>query len=83
MELLEGERYKSIEEEEERKGERWLEEGEVITEEEVKKQIRRLKKGKAAGEDELETCIYGSRNITARITKLINKVWRGESMPEG
>lgn len=88
MELLEGKEHLGPTEERTREegteiNEQW-EEG-VITEEEVEKQIKKLKKGKAAGEDKLENkvWIYGGKKITERITILINKVWKGEGLPDG
>lgn len=58
---------------------------EEITKKEVETQIKRLKKGKAAGEDEVENevWIHGGGIVLDRITKVINKVWRGEGFPEG
>lgn len=43
-----------------------------------------MKRRKAAGDDELENevWLYGGEKVLTGITKLINKVWNGEGMPE-
>lgn len=83
VELLEGEECKQ-QINNTSKRERSVEERETITVQEVHRQIKKLKKGKAAGEDELENeaWIYGEGKVLTGITKLINKVWRGEGLPE-
>lgn len=85
MELLEGQDLKG-DEEKEMKQEGGQQEGEEegITEGEVRYQIKKLKKGKAAGDDGLhnEVWLFGDGKIVSGITKLINKVWKGERLPE-
>lgn len=85
MELLEGQERKSGEDgKAKEKGNQQEEGDESITEGEVNIQIKKLKKGKAAGGDELgnEVWAYGGRKVLSGLTKLINKVWKGEGLPE-
>lgn len=63
--------------------EEWQEGEEDTTEQEVNKQIKKLKTRKAAGDDGLENEVwmYGGRKIVTELTTLINKIWKGEGLP--
>ena len=55
-----------------------------VTHEDVMGQIKKLKKGKSAGSDEIknECWIYGGEKLSEKLTELIQKVWKGEGVPD-
>ena len=52
---------------------------------EVKKAIMKLKKRNAAGPDGIpnEAWIYGRDQLCGVLTRVLNKIWKGEAYPEG
>ncbi len=61
-----------------------IEEREEIGKEEVIRVIGKMKKGKAAGIDGIqnEHWIYATENIVEGLTKMLDKIWKGEGLPE-
>lgn len=76
-----------IEEEDEegdRQRERMAEEEQEITREEVIETIKKLKKAKATEEDgiENEAWRFMQKDVGEEFVKLIDKIWKGEKIPE-
>lgn len=60
------------------------EENDVITECDVREAMKKLKRKKAGGEDKTvnEMYMYGNDKLVERITRILNRVWKGEKMPD-